>query len=658
MYKRLLLPLLLLMSAGSATAQSNLSGIDTLSLQDLMNVKITVASARELTPRESPGIVSYITAEDIRATGARDLMDVLMLVPGFEFGVDVEGVVGLGVRGNWAHEGKVVLLINGMEMNETLYSTLQFGNHYNADDIERIEIIRGPGSALYGGFAAYAVINVITRKPQTGKEVNASLNASTGTRGVSRTGFSLYQGLQQQELNTSLSISYSESERSQERYTDVYGSSYGMHQNSELNNLNINGQFRYSNTKLQFIADNFHTTSRDEYLNALTEEYNIDYNNYITALSHDINIGKKWKLVPKVQYHFQQPWRSEVAEGSADGTPFHVNTNRFTGQLNATGEITKNFNVIAGFNYFKDISFDQVPESVFLRTGTSRFEYSNSAFFAQGLYTRNNWTLVGGARFNFNSMFDAAVTPRTGITYVNEKWHFKALYSKSFRAPSTQNLDAAENIYPELTDVMEIETGIAIGKHLYLTVNGFNIYTTDPIIYYFDTLTNSDGYTNFSRTGSQGAEFSLCYKKARTLLETHFTWYTASKSSTTSIYMIEGVDDEFLGMAPFKGSLIYRYKICKSWTANLTGIYHSEKYAVTRVDEITEEQTFSRLNALILFNLNIEYASKRHKGAGIAFGVRNITDQTPWYVQPYKSNHAPLPGMGRELTIKLFYRNF
>ena len=79
---------------------------DSLSLEDLMNIKITVASIKELTPRQSPGIITYITAEDIRNLGARDLMEVLRHVPGFEFGTDVEGIIGLGVRGNWAHEGK------------------------------------------------------------------------------------------------------------------------------------------------------------------------------------------------------------------------------------------------------------------------------------------------------------------------------------------------------------------------------------------------------------------------------------------------------------------------------------------------------------------------------------------------------------------------
>jgi outer membrane receptor for ferrienterochelin and colicin len=111
-------------------------------------------------------------------------------VPGFAFGVDVQGVVGIGVRGNWGHEGKVLLLIDGQRANELLYSTTQFGGHYPADLIERVEIIRGPGSAVYGGFAELAVINVITRTPESLNGVNATARAGMMERTFGTQSFS------------------------------------------------------------------------------------------------------------------------------------------------------------------------------------------------------------------------------------------------------------------------------------------------------------------------------------------------------------------------------------------------------------------------------------------------------------------------------------
>jgi len=77
-----------------------------MSLEDLLNTEVSVASQKSLGQRESPGIITVLTEDDIRLSGARDLIDLLRLVPSFEFGFDVEGVVGLCVRGTLAHEVK------------------------------------------------------------------------------------------------------------------------------------------------------------------------------------------------------------------------------------------------------------------------------------------------------------------------------------------------------------------------------------------------------------------------------------------------------------------------------------------------------------------------------------------------------------------------
>ena len=181
-----------------------------LSLEELMNVNVTVASRTPMTNRESPGIVTVITQDEIKKTGANDLMEVLKLVPGFDFGVDIEGIVGIGIRGNWANEGKVLMLIDGIKLNEELYSTLQFGGHYPIEMINRIEIIRGPGSAIYGGNAEYAVINIITdlNSDFNGASAivsNSFMSKTFGSRGVSlATGKSVGAS----HINLSTSIKY------------------------------------------------------------------------------------------------------------------------------------------------------------------------------------------------------------------------------------------------------------------------------------------------------------------------------------------------------------------------------------------------------------------------------------------------------------------
>jgi outer membrane receptor for ferrienterochelin and colicin len=132
----------LLVPAVPAAAQKTL---DEMTLEELLDVKVSVASNKEQTPRSSPGIVTVITAEEIADSGARDLSDILLLVPGFTFGVDVLGVTSIGIRGNWAQEGKALLLWDGQEINEGYYGNLALDNHFPVDQIKKIEIIRGLG---------------------------------------------------------------------------------------------------------------------------------------------------------------------------------------------------------------------------------------------------------------------------------------------------------------------------------------------------------------------------------------------------------------------------------------------------------------------------------------------------------------------------------
>src|SRR5687767_3329264 len=131
-------------------------------LQKMLNKNVSV-SAQKLTSRETPGIVSVVTAEEIQNSGARDVIDVLRLVPGFDVAQDLQFVMGLNLRGNWANEGKVLVLMDGQPFNDLLYQSVAVGNHFPIDAIERIEIIRGPGSAQYGGSAEYGVVNIITK---------------------------------------------------------------------------------------------------------------------------------------------------------------------------------------------------------------------------------------------------------------------------------------------------------------------------------------------------------------------------------------------------------------------------------------------------------------------------------------------------------------
>ena len=129
-----------------------------MSLEEILKVKLTVATRTETTLEEAPSVVSVITAEDIRRMGARDLRDVIRTVPGFELGIRSLGYPEFGLRGIMTDNSeKVQILLDGQPVNEDLEGsgTVVFGD-LALDNVERIEIIRGPGSALSAPMPSWA----------------------------------------------------------------------------------------------------------------------------------------------------------------------------------------------------------------------------------------------------------------------------------------------------------------------------------------------------------------------------------------------------------------------------------------------------------------------------------------------------------------------
>src|SRR5215470_14269368 len=217
------------------------TNIEQYSLDDLLKTETAVASVRAVAVRETPGIVTIIKREEIVSAGARDLIDVLMLVPGFSFGVDIEGVTDVGFRGIWAHEGKMLILVDGQEMTELLFQNNALGHHYPIDQIERIEIIRGPGSALYGGFAELGVISIITRGAAELDGISASVDYGRMQNALGQADLNVAAGKESiagiEGLNASAALLVGVGNRSDAPYSDFSGNSYDLADSSALHAL-------------------------------------------------------------------------------------------------------------------------------------------------------------------------------------------------------------------------------------------------------------------------------------------------------------------------------------------------------------------------------------------------------------------------------------
>lgn len=138
--------------------------VSELSLEELMNLTIYSASRKVEQLNAAPAIASVITKNDLLYYSGLTLIDVLKYVPGVEVSMGSEGFYRVSIRGT-RKEGNILFLVNGSQMNDFYNGRALFD--IPVAMIERIEIIRGPGSAVYGTNAVAGVINVYTTKTQT-----------------------------------------------------------------------------------------------------------------------------------------------------------------------------------------------------------------------------------------------------------------------------------------------------------------------------------------------------------------------------------------------------------------------------------------------------------------------------------------------------------
>lgn len=158
-------------------------------LETAGEVTVSLATRREMTPEEAPGSVSVVSAEEIKNLGARTLVDLLRTLPGFDVVVDSRGRPQVLVRGfptglaDGASEG-VLILLDGQRLNEDIDGGATAVNFdLPLGNVRKVEVLRGPGSALFGEGALAAVINLVSFDTQDllGTEVTAA-GGSFGTQ--------------------------------------------------------------------------------------------------------------------------------------------------------------------------------------------------------------------------------------------------------------------------------------------------------------------------------------------------------------------------------------------------------------------------------------------------------------------------------------------
>src|SRR5579863_3422522 len=168
-----------------SSGQTNPAALKDLSLEELSQIEVTTPSKEPVPAFRTPAAIYVITGEDIRRLGVTNIPDALRLAPGVEVAQVDSSTWSIGIRGFGTNLTRSVLvLIDG----RTVYTPLFAGTNWDVqnvmmEDIDRIEVIRGPGGTIWGPNAVDGVINIITKNSKDTQSMLASAGGGNEEQG-------------------------------------------------------------------------------------------------------------------------------------------------------------------------------------------------------------------------------------------------------------------------------------------------------------------------------------------------------------------------------------------------------------------------------------------------------------------------------------------
>ncbi len=635
------------------SVNNNLEDLLDLSLEDMLNMEVAVTGTNKLSLRETPGIVTIITEQEIIASGARDLVDLLRTVPGFEFSGDIENTIAIGVRGNYSMEGKVLVMIDGQQISETGYGTVAWGNRFFTENVKKVEIIRGPGSAIYGGMAELAVINVITKSGEDMKGGYASTTYGNSNGSTSRVNGQFGVGTKLENgIDLSLSGGYSQANRSNESidYATNYlddeegaSSTFNYADSSQIKSMDINAGLQYKGLRVKGIFQQYDI------------EYNYDNADWLIFGGMYVGADYEWKvndkltITPMVSWKKEHPW-SYKGNLSQDNLETYVAENyRSRGKVTGVYQATDAISVSFGSEFHQDQSVK--PAGAFFN-GTRKVSYSNIAGFAEALVKSKIANFVLGARYDNHSQFGDAFVPRFAVTKAYDKVHFKGLLSRAFKAPVVYNFEGNLDIKPEFTNVAEIEVGYLMNKNMSISANAFYINIDDPIIYYYDGITLEDGYLNQDKASTIGFELDYKMNYDWGFVNASYSYYRNNNTNSES-YEVEDDASLLRGLPANKIVASSGINVGEKIVLAPRLIYNSKKVGYFYQEEWWEGYGANTFDPNLTINFLVNF--KPINNLSLSAGVYDILGSNYITVSGYDSGYYGTPTMGREFTIKARY---
>ncbi len=517
-----------------------------LSLEQLMEIRIErvfSASKYEQKVTRAPAAVTIVSSDEIAKYGHRTLADVLRSVRGLYVSND-RNYSYLGVRGFLRpgdYNSRVLVLVDGHRMNDNIYDAAYFGreNMVDVGAVERVEVIRGPSSSIYGSSAFFGVINVVTKPGAKAEGLEVSSEAASYHTGSVR---ATYGHLFRNDLELFLSASTYRSVGPHSLYypefdprvsTNPLAANNGLARNADGEwAQNLSGSLRYHGFTLSAMyaarekhvpTASFWTVFNDG------REKTTDYRAYVDlqfqhAVHDDLQVSGR-TYFDWAWYSADYPYEPASPTAPRDESLYK---DYFDGQWVGTEwQLTRRLGdrhtIVAGVEWRENLRQKQ-----FAYYNTQPREYSldddratrNAGAYVQGEFgLRSNLLLNAGLRYDYYfDGFGGTLNPRLGLIY-NPAKHttVKVLYGQAFRAPNVYERFYYASRMPQELTPERVRTGELVLEQYFardyrLSISGYRYDVRDLI----SQVESADrfAFANADRTHAKGVEVELAARYA------------------------------------------------------------------------------------------------------------------------------------------------
>lgn len=485
-------------SASAVSDMESYSDIDNLMDMDIEDLVVSIASKKEEKITEAPGIISVITRKDIDRYGAQNLNDLLRRIPGL-YVTEADDMRGgtnsIRAQHSSSYDKHVLLLLNGRPMREAFSSGLNNAifRGFPLEAIEHIEVIRGPGSVLYGSGAFAGVVNIITKTPEK-EGFTHKMAAGYGSFNTNRQEY--LAEYQKDDYSFLAAAQLADSNGHKIDAMNAYG--VRVQDRAGYGNRAVTTQMRYKNFNLSA----FEGYAEDDLIdpvNLTSTLTDANFRRRFVDLGYMQPLKGSWKANLNLTYGGSKTWYNS---GQVRALSHNTQTD-----LSTSGNITDNLDLITGITYTDLSGTNKAQRTPFSQTWKSGYFQAN--------FKPVEWLkLTGGYQFNDHGSGSYEPSPRaSAIIHFNDRLGLKLLHAEAFRSPSGLETTlfipgvatGNPSLRPEKIETTDIQLFYQTSRY-FAAITAFQSKQEDTISIPFDPDIGMLKFTNAGQLDYQGIE--------------------------------------------------------------------------------------------------------------------------------------------------------